>query len=649
MGIFDKKTIGLDISDNTIEVVMIEKEGRTFKVVSKNRISLENGVVEKGEIIDATVLEQKIRELFNSAKPEPISSKNIIFSIPEKHVFLHNFKTSNLGDGKKSKNELDKIIRKEAENTFPIESNKLIHSYKILSDTEDELEVLVSGVNKDYLSKWQIFFEKIGLSVLSFDPEPLATFRNLFSRSSSKPVCVIDFGSVATNISIFDLKGLRYSYSSKIAGDYIDKKIAQSLSISVSDSKIKKELSDLNNSDEVDEIIKQNINHFIEELKETFEYLKNSKDIIPDQIVLVGGMSQMNGLVEYIQKQFESDIKIKIGNSVILGEKIQLEFIGAVGLSLRKLQQKWNDKDPEFEPLDLSKINIDQYEFESPKKDSDSEEIFVSIDDTSNINKEELDEIVKNDEVIKDKEVVEKKVEEKEKQVDVEEQKPAKQKKQVYVDGIIPKTKKDKKIDPRIIKKLISIIGAIIILFLITFIYGKISNNNVKTYVNQVENDTTIDQIIEIGIFVALVPEAYSEERLKGRVVSDEALDVQDYLSAKLKSYDFVLSELDDGEKVWKIPLNEIGKNIDDIELENLVFEWLVYSDFKYNNLVKDKIESSNIDVIYNINSINVKEVEKIDSGIVNVISSVNISVDGNIELEVEMLSTSTPETLLNE
>ena len=45
MSIFNSKSIGIDISDNTIEIIELEKKGKNIEIVSKNRKNIAKGII----------------------------------------------------------------------------------------------------------------------------------------------------------------------------------------------------------------------------------------------------------------------------------------------------------------------------------------------------------------------------------------------------------------------------------------------------------------------------------------------------------------------------------------------------------------------------------------------------------------------------
>ena len=105
-----KQIFGLDISDHSIEALILKKP--TFgppKVVSYARTLLKGEVVKNGIIKNPKKLGENIVRLLASAQPGPIKTPYCILSLPESQVFTTVFK---LPAGLKNKEIKDRIRRR---------------------------------------------------------------------------------------------------------------------------------------------------------------------------------------------------------------------------------------------------------------------------------------------------------------------------------------------------------------------------------------------------------------------------------------------------------------------------------------------------------------------------------------------------------
>ena len=87
-----KNTIGIDISDASIEAVALEKKKGHFEVEAYSRFRLSPDIVEDGKIIDVLKLKEAIVKMLQNAQPHSMEKyRRVILSVPESRVFLKSF------------------------------------------------------------------------------------------------------------------------------------------------------------------------------------------------------------------------------------------------------------------------------------------------------------------------------------------------------------------------------------------------------------------------------------------------------------------------------------------------------------------------------------------------------------------------------
>lgn len=201
--ILGKKSIGIDISDNSIEVVELKKEKGKIDIKNFGRTELPKGVVNRGDIKDVEILEKALKEVLSSSKPNSIVGKSIVFGLPDNRVYTHifSFKDSDLVD-----KNIEEKVSEEVTANIPIEADDVLFSYKVHDYNKGEKEIVVVAASKKFVLQWDAFFKKLGFKVDSFDVEPFAIYRELFSKLINDPVCVVDMGSSVTNVYLFGKK-----------------------------------------------------------------------------------------------------------------------------------------------------------------------------------------------------------------------------------------------------------------------------------------------------------------------------------------------------------------------------------------------------------------------------------------------------------
>lgn len=354
MCLLTKKFVGLDIADSSIEIAEVKGRGLGAKVESLGRVILEKGIVEGGRIKDPVKLLEAIKQVFVSAKPRVIKTKEIVFGLPESQVYLSNF-VINKESGQKSTEKIINYIK----TSVPLEENDLLFAYKILKEDKDKLEILSVSASQAIVWEWQDFFVKNKIQVKMFDVEILASFRDLFRALPVEPVLVIDIGAHTSFLAIFDSQGLHYEKIISLAGGDFTSAISQALNIPLEKAEEEKIKSGLNNKNKkVAQAILEKIEELTREIKNIFEFYQEQSGLSISKIILVGGSSQMIGLDEYLSKSL--GLPVQVGVAQTKNNKTPLEFVEAIGLARRALEKNWDKTDPilpllKFPPIDKKK------------------------------------------------------------------------------------------------------------------------------------------------------------------------------------------------------------------------------------------------------------------------------------------------------
>src|SRR5665647_2099554 len=85
---FDQVPFGLDLSDLSIKVMQLEKEGEVDRIRSFGSLDIPAGNIEDGKIINKDKVAALIKETIKKAGPKKINTKQVICSLPESKAFL---------------------------------------------------------------------------------------------------------------------------------------------------------------------------------------------------------------------------------------------------------------------------------------------------------------------------------------------------------------------------------------------------------------------------------------------------------------------------------------------------------------------------------------------------------------------------------
>lgn len=338
LGLLNKTAVGLDISDRSIEVVKLANTAGQPQVLSLGRMKISSKIVEKGEIKDEEKLIQAIKKVFAEAKPNPIKDKSVFFSLPNSQVYTYVF---TIKSNKRLKShQLDQEVVKEANKNIPLSEHDLVYSFKIINKEKFNREIMLVAASRKIIWQWQHFFKKAKLTVKLFDVETLAIFRSLFDKLPSEPTAVIDMGSLTTDISIIDDKGLRYCFNFAKAGNHFTRSLANKLKLKKEEAEKIKFETDISKDDQNSAILIESLQPILNEIKSSFEYWQKQKRQNIKKVILIGGSAKLKGLVDYLSSNLER--KIIIGFPALKDKKAKLLYLGAIGSALRGIEKKWS-------------------------------------------------------------------------------------------------------------------------------------------------------------------------------------------------------------------------------------------------------------------------------------------------------------------
>ncbi len=341
------KSLGLDISDRSIEVLELTKGWKNIKVSSYNRQALDSGIVEDGKILQLAKLAQIISELLTKANPRAITQKKINISLPETQIFTHIFKFPlDLNE-----DGVVEALNYQIPEIFPFDIEDIHYDWRITHKGSSQQEVLVAAAPKVLIDSYLELFQQAKLEPQALLLESLSTAQAILPGDLNKQgALLLDLGTKTSLISIFDELGLRYSYNIPHAGQHITEDIAKELKLSEDEAekiKIKNGLDHKQKSMDTHEIIEKSLSTIIKEVKKSIDYYEKHSQQKISKIILSGGTAKMNKLPEYLKGLLELPVIIgqplsKIKKSdIIKPSSDEVLLANVTGLALWDLDKKY--------------------------------------------------------------------------------------------------------------------------------------------------------------------------------------------------------------------------------------------------------------------------------------------------------------------
>ena len=231
---------GLDLSDRTIKVAQLKKVGGKLKLAGYNREEIPPGIIENGEIKKSGELAEIIKKTISESKPRPISTKFVVYSIPETKGFIRVARLPEIEKG-----GIIETIASESEQFFPISIKDSYFDWQVLpkKTKNEKAEVLIAIVPHKIVDSYSKTLEEAGLKPTVAEIESAAIARSLAGRRQSlRPALIIDLGKDRTSFIIFRKPIIQFTASIPICGNEFNKAVAEEFSVGVGEAeKIKLE------------------------------------------------------------------------------------------------------------------------------------------------------------------------------------------------------------------------------------------------------------------------------------------------------------------------------------------------------------------------------------------------------------------------
>ncbi len=364
---FNKQIFGLDISDHSVELVLLEKPlfGK-IKAVAYSRLVLRGNLISNGVIKDKLKLAESLTKLLETAKPRPVRTKYCVVSLPDSQVFTTVFKfPSGLRHS-----EIQKTIPFKAEEAIPFKASEVYFDFKTISIQGSSQDVFYVAAPIKIVDDYIDLLNSAGLKPIAFDLESISLARAVIGKTVQKDqaTLLVDIGSRTTSVNIFDQNGIRQNLVIKTGGNRFAKALATKLKMTVKDAevlKIKNGFDQKKQSAKALAILQKEAEKIISEINSLIDYYQTQTQRQVGSIVLVGGCSLMPAMDQYLANTLQREVNIGQPLMMVADRQQLLKlkdravfFANAIGLALRGLARDAAGSDINLLPMSPTKFGF---------------------------------------------------------------------------------------------------------------------------------------------------------------------------------------------------------------------------------------------------------------------------------------------------
>lgn len=317
MGLFGKNAVGLDISDRSIEAVLIRKKGGAAELVSYGRMLIPAGVVVNGYVERRNDLIQMIRKLLADGMTPPLSkgTRKVVLALPESRVFSHVFQVPRIADVK----ELSKTLAFEADAYFPYGHDDMVGTMAVTAKKPDMKDIFYTAVHKETLKSYLNMFHQAGLDLVAVEAESSAIARSLLQPDERAPVVIVDIGARVTDLIVIDRNGPQFSETLNTAGDVFTGILTERLNIPFDEAEELKKENGITGkmAPEIEDAIRKELDRLGDDVLKAIAYFEKRSARVIEKVILAGGSSLMPGLMEHLEEKLssgEKDIEVILGD-----------------------------------------------------------------------------------------------------------------------------------------------------------------------------------------------------------------------------------------------------------------------------------------------------------------------------------------------
>jgi type IV pilus assembly protein PilM len=302
----DEPLFGLDIGHSTIKAMQIDKTtGGQLRVTGYGNSTFDPEAIQNGIITRPEVVANAVHQLFEKSLVGTIDSRRVACTLPTAYTFSRPMKVPIM-----SHDQIIEAVRLEAQQYIPIPLDSLYIDYEVSNQDAQGMELLLVATSKKIVDSYLSLLQSLDLEPIAFEPSINASSRLLkaMGDNGAEPSILVDIGSIATDIAIFD-KTLLVSSTVNGGGDTFTNLISQALHTSFEQAAQVKNQYGIAYSDKQQRIIdaiKPELDALVREIQKSQRYYseradKSGKKI--SRVISVGGGAEMPGFNQYISKE----------------------------------------------------------------------------------------------------------------------------------------------------------------------------------------------------------------------------------------------------------------------------------------------------------------------------------------------------------
>jgi len=298
----DKPVFGFDIGRSSIKVMQLSRTKKGTIVEGYGTISFDPSAIVNGVIVDPEVIIKASYELIEKQLVGKLTTTSVAVSLPNAHSF-----SRILTLPKMDARDLASAVELEASQSIPLPLDDLYYDYEIMKSVDEQnQEVHLAACPKTIIDSYMGVFEALNLEVGLVESNISAVTRMVtHAEAHDVTTLIVDFGSTACDLSVYDGSTIRITSTVDCSGDAITKLIAAKLGLTEQQAHSIKTRYGLEVSKKqaaILDAVGPELNKLTNEIRKVIRYFNERSDEKSSigQIIVLGGGANLPGLSGYI-------------------------------------------------------------------------------------------------------------------------------------------------------------------------------------------------------------------------------------------------------------------------------------------------------------------------------------------------------------
>ncbi|KKR21684.1 MAG: Type IV pilus assembly protein PilM [Candidatus Moranbacteria bacterium GW2011_GWA2_39_41] len=344
---FEPKIIGLDLSDLSVKVFQVEKDGGHDVVRGYGSVDIPLGNIDDGRIINESIVAEAIKSVLKLPSAKKINSNKVICSLPESKAFVRIITIP-----KMSEDEAKEAVKWEMEANMPMSLAEVYFDWQFLKVDSDgkKQHVLTVAVSREIVDSRMSVLTLAGLDAYSLEVESIASIRSLVNSEAVRGEIslIVDLGARRTSFIIADDVVPYFTSSIPFSSESMNDAISKTLNLSSADAekvKVNNGIVNAGDGNPIFNAVSPLLENLVTEIMKTMDFYgemsKRPKGV--NKIILCGGGSSMKGLAEYLQQRTKKDVSVgspwinlkTVDKLPTINKETSVRYVTAIGLAIR--------------------------------------------------------------------------------------------------------------------------------------------------------------------------------------------------------------------------------------------------------------------------------------------------------------------------